>query len=238
MHYAYLISRISPNVMLAPMHQVAQAQVEEATNMRKNLDEDRVFDSKPSNCTNSKTTEQTSKKSAAAIAAEVADKLAASTSSQYIMTSVLSTFAAEEAKNAGLSTSATSASSFSSGNVPVPDPNAFVPNPSQNPYQVSNSQAHYHSIPNPNPPPIQYMQPSGGIAGSYDYSNISSLPPAPPQQYMVSSMVPLMQQMVPMGQQPSTMPQQQLMVPQQTPGSFRPIQSPGMVYYNHPYRSQ
>ena len=45
---------------------------------------------------------QTPKKSAAAIAAEVADKLAASSSSQMIMTSVLSTFAAEEAKNTGL----------------------------------------------------------------------------------------------------------------------------------------
>ncbi|KAL8475050.1 hypothetical protein ACS0TY_031465 [Phlomoides rotata] len=223
--------------------QVAQAQVEEAANMRKQLDEDRVFDSKPpttSKDANSKT-EQTSKKSASAIAAEVADKLAASTYSQYIMTSVLSTFAAEEAKNAGLTTPATSATSFSSGKVPISDPNTFVPNPYQTSIQgqVSNSQAHYHSIPNPTS--VQYMQPSGGIAGSYDYGNLNSLPPPP---YMVSSMVPLMQQqMVQMGQQqPSTLPQQQpMMLSQQTPGSFRPLapmQTPGMVYYNHPYRSQ
>ncbi|KAI3462035.1 hypothetical protein Pfo_018698 [Paulownia fortunei] len=250
--------------------QVAQAQVEEAANMRMRLDEDRVFDSKPLTTSDANANpEQTSKKSAAAIAAEVADKLAASTSSQYIMTSVLSTFAAEEAKNAGLTTSSTSttfSSSFSnsmskSENLhPVSDPNVFMPaqlNPSQNnPYQsvvvhqpsiqgqISNSQAHYHSIPNP---PLQYMQPSGGIAGSYDYGSLTMPPgphpPAPPS-YMVSPLVPLIQQppqmtqqqLLTMGHQPSTLPQQ---LP--APASFRPlapIQAPGMVYYTHPYRSQ
>ncbi|XVF20871.1 hypothetical protein REPUB_Repub12eG0040400 [Reevesia pubescens] len=45
---------------------------------------------------------ETPKRTAATIAAKVADKLAASNSSQMIMHSVLSTFAAEEANNAGL----------------------------------------------------------------------------------------------------------------------------------------
>ncbi|XP_057807061.1 LOW QUALITY PROTEIN: uncharacterized protein LOC131021785 [Salvia miltiorrhiza] len=93
--------------------QVAQAQVEEATSMRKQLHEGRVFELKPSTDDNANS-EQTSKKSAAAIAAEVADRLAASTSSQYIMTSVLSTFAAEAAKGAGLTSSSTTTTSFSS----------------------------------------------------------------------------------------------------------------------------
>ncbi|TKY47628.1 Regulation of nuclear pre-mRNA domain-containing protein 1B [Spatholobus suberectus] len=66
--------------------QVAQAQVEEACNMRKLLDSE------------DSSQKASTAKSAAVIAAEVADKLAASSSSQLIMTSVLSTFAAEEAK--------------------------------------------------------------------------------------------------------------------------------------------
>ncbi|KAL3637410.1 hypothetical protein CASFOL_018578 [Castilleja foliolosa] len=83
---------------------VAQAQVEEATNMWTRLDdENRVFDPKPLTDANDKS-EQTSQKSTAAIAAEVADKLTASTSSQYIMSSVFSTFAAQEAQSAGLTT--------------------------------------------------------------------------------------------------------------------------------------
>ncbi|XP_011097607.1 regulation of nuclear pre-mRNA domain-containing protein 1B [Sesamum indicum] len=254
--------------------QVAQAQVEEATNMRIRLDEDHVFESKPS-CTSTDASakqEQTSKKSAAAIAAEVADKLAASSSSQYIMTSVLSTFAAEEAKNAGLTTSSTSTTSFSlsfnspmskSENLrPISDPNVFMPPqltpPQNNPYQsivvpqpsipgqISSSQAHYHSIPNPTS--LQYMQPSGGIAGSYDYGSLPPLPPGPPPpappSFMVSPMVPLMQQPLTMGHQQSTLAQQQsipISQPPPGPAGFRPLapmQAPGMVYYTHPYQSQ
>ncbi|KAL0424394.1 UNVERIFIED_CONTAM: Regulation of nuclear pre-domain-containing protein 1A [Sesamum radiatum] len=254
--------------------QVAQAQVEEAANMRMRLDEDHVFESKPSSTSidaNAKQ-EQTSKKSAAAIAAEVADKLAASSSSQYIMTSVLSTFAAEEAKNAGLTTSSTSTTSFSSSfnspmskseNLrPISDPNVFMPPqltpPQNNPYQsilvpqpsipgqISSSQAHYHSIPNSTS--LQYMQPSGGIAGSYDYGSLPPLPPGPPPpappSFMVSPMVPLMQQPLTMGHQQSTLAQQQsipLSQPPPGPAGFRPLapmQAPGMVYYTHPYQSQ
>lgn len=240
--------------------QVAQAQVEEATNMRKQLDEDHVFEPKPSTTStdaNAKP-DQTSKKSAAAIAAEVADRLAASTSSQYIMTSVLSTFAAEAAKNAGLTSSSTSTTSFSSKSESpsVSDPTAFMPaqvTPSQNPYQavvaqpsiqgqVSNSQAHFISI---QPSMQQYMQ--SGMAGSYDYGGLTPMlpgppPPAPPS-YMVSPMVPLMpqtpqitqQQMLSMGHQTVPMPISQQPPP---PASFRPLAPPGMVYYSHPYRSQ
>ncbi|PIN14487.1 Regulator of nuclear mRNA [Handroanthus impetiginosus] len=250
--------------------QVAEAQIDEMATMRKRLDdESHVSESKPltpATDADSKQDQKT-KKSAAAIAAEVADKLAASSSSQYIMTSVLSTFAAEEAKNAGLTTSATSSttslsssfnSSISSSEklTPVSDPNVFMPNPS-NPYrsvvrpqpsipgQISN---HYHPI--TNPPPLQYMQPSGGITGPYDYTSLPPLqppgphPPAPPS-YMVSTMVPLLQQPLPMGHhQPSTLTHQQPMPLSQqmpAPASFRPVvpmQGPGMVYYTNPYQSQ
>lgn len=77
--------------------QVAQAQIEEAANMRRRLNNEPVIATTNSSGVNSR---EGTKKTAAAIAAEVADKLAASTHSQQIMTSVLSTFAAEEAKNA------------------------------------------------------------------------------------------------------------------------------------------
>lgn len=72
------------------MLQVTEAQIEEAANMQRRL----------KNEPNKKSIEG-SKKSTAAIAAEVADRLAASSHSQQIMSSVLSTFAAAEAnKNA------------------------------------------------------------------------------------------------------------------------------------------
>ncbi|EYU24021.1 hypothetical protein ABFS82_12G009500 [Erythranthe guttata] len=224
--------------------QVAQAQVEEAELMRKHLNEDRTFEPKKSN----PPTEKVNGKSAQQIAAEVADRLAASTSSQYIMTSVLSTFAAEEAKNASLTTS-------SSGNNP-PQQQHNPYNMVQPPPQISNSQAHYiHSIPNP-----PYNM------GSYDYNGGLALqtgPPAPAPPYMVSPMVPLMQQQAPQmphqqQQPPPQMPHQQPLPPQMThqqqmvtmghqqqpqgPASFRavgPMQAaPGMVYYTHPYGSQ
>ncbi|KAG8373329.1 hypothetical protein BUALT_Bualt11G0012900 [Buddleja alternifolia] len=233
--------------------QVAQAQVEEASNMRKRLDEDRVFDPKPLTSSTDVTAKpaQSTKNSAASIAAMVADKLAASTSSQYIMTSVLSTFAAEEAKNAGLTKSSPSTPSFSSA---ASDSNLFMqgqPSPAQsNPYPGPgplNPQAQYHSI--PNPPPMQYMQPPGGITGSYDYNSLPPLPPGPPPpvpSYMVNPMVMAQQQQLAMGHQPLALPQQQNVTfsqqpPAPTPASYRPLapnQAPGMVYYTHPYQSQ
>ncbi|KAL2504580.1 ENTH/VHS family protein [Abeliophyllum distichum] len=258
--------------------QVAQAQAEEAANMQKHLNEDHVTDSKASVASADTNTNpaKTTKKTASAIAAEVADKLAASSSSQYIMTSVLSTFAAEEAKNAGIVKSSTSSTSFSSVfNTPmsksVSDQTVFMaaqqPNPPQNnPYQshmvplpsiqgqISNSQSLYHSL--PKPPSQQYLQPSGGIVGSYDYGSLPPLPPGPPppppSSYMMSSMVPFtqqppqmtQQQPLMMGHQPSTLSQQQTgPVPQQphatpSPRHFTPFQAPGMLYYGHPYQSQ
>ncbi|KAL2498770.1 ENTH/VHS family protein [Abeliophyllum distichum] len=262
--------------------QVAQAQAEEAAKMRKRLHGDHVEDAKPSTVSsdaNTKPAAQTTRKSAAAIAAEVADKLAASSSSQYIMTSVFSTLAAEEAKNAGLMKPSTSSAPFSSGfntlilkpenHLPVSDPIVFISAPQLNPPQNNayqslvatqptiqgqiDSQAQYHSIPNP---PRQYLQPSGGIVGLYDYGSLPPLPPGPPPPapppYMVSPMVPLVQQPLQisqqqplaMGQQPHTFSQQQPgPLPQQPPPdpNFRllpPMQAPGMVYYGLPYQSQ
>ncbi|KAJ7956875.1 Regulation of nuclear pre-mRNA domain-containing protein 1B [Quillaja saponaria] len=162
--------------------QVAQAQVEEASNMRKRLgDEDfvmRVSTASSLAMGANGIPEQTTKKSTAAIAA-LADKLTASSSSQLIMSSVLSTFAAEEAKNAGL-TKASSDTTLTSqpdkfmpvsdSNVLMPSqqriatpshsyPSILVPQPTmQNQILVSHGQ--YHMLPNPSS--NQYMQPTGG----------------------------------------------------------------------------
>ncbi|RDX73777.1 Regulation of nuclear pre-mRNA domain-containing protein 1B [Mucuna pruriens] len=201
--------------------QVAQAQVEEACNMRKVLD-------------NEESSERASSaKSAAAIAAEVADKLAASSSSQLIMTSVLSTFAAEEAKNAGLISESTSKQEISMASS---DPHVFMspqqliatPNHSypsflvaQPPLQSAapSSQGQYHmpgngSIP---PPPShhQYVQSTGGIISPYGYSSIPPLPPPPPPPH-VGPMLPLTHQ--------------QITQQAPTPPTFRPLQPPGMCY--------
>ncbi|KAF8411518.1 hypothetical protein HHK36_004070 [Tetracentron sinense] len=241
--------------------QVAQSQSEEANSMRKQLNnEDYVAAPNPSSSTpqidvNSKPGE-TPKKTAAAIAAEVADKLAASTYSQLIMTSVLSTFAAEEAKNAGFTTPPTTSSSFTSGPtnsvtdlrpklekpMSVSDSNVFVaaqPHlaPQAHQYQPSihgqgsSSQAQYNFL--PNPPAQQYLQPSGGIMTGlpYGYGNFPPLPPGPPPPppHVMNMAVPFTQQ-----QQPIPLTQQQ----PPAPPSFRPLQLPGMVYYSHPYLSQ
>lgn len=200
--------------------QVAQAQTEEARNMRKRLkDETHVA------TINSNT--KPSKKTAAAIAAEVADKLAASSSSQLIMASVLSTFAAEEAKNASLTKTSGPISSAPTP-VSVPDPSnvymtATQPNHLYQSVLVSQpimqsqtpiSQGQYHIYSNPSSQ--QYVQ--------YGYSTIPPLPPGPPPPTMVSPMVPLAQQqpVVGVAQQPPA------------PPSFRPLQSNGMAYYGHP----
>lgn len=235
--------------------QVAQAQSEEAENMRKRLDDENyVADSKPSTATPPSVAADAkagSKKSAADIAAEVADRLAASTSSQYIMSSVLSTFAAEEAKNAGLTKTTTVSNSFSAVSkpeqpLPVSDHNVFMTKQTLNlsansPYQtvlmpqptlIPNSQAQYHSLPNPHSQ--QYMQqPSGGIVTSYAYANVPPLPagppPPPPPSYMMSPMVPLTHQQMQMSHQAALPP---------APPSFRPLQPSGMVFYAHPHHSQ
>ncbi|KAJ8765692.1 hypothetical protein K2173_014814 [Erythroxylum novogranatense] len=223
--------------------QVAHAQVEEASNMRKWLD-DENYVAKALIPTN-QSVEQTPKKSAAAIAAEVADKLAASSSSQLIMHSVLSTFAAEEAKNAALIKASTpnpyasmpvnsaSESSKPENTLTVSEPNVFVPaQPATAPLnhsyqsvrlpqatvqnQTPSSQAQYHML--PSPPSQQYIQPSGGIISPYGYGTISPLPPGPlpPPPYMVSPMVPLTHQPSQITHQQSLqLPQQQQPIAQQ-----------------------
>ncbi|KAG2716541.1 hypothetical protein I3760_03G131800 [Carya illinoinensis] len=244
--------------------QVAQAQAEEASNMRKRVD-DEDYISKPSTATtttdaNTKA-EQTPRKSAAAIAAEVADKLAASSSSQLIMTSVLSTFAAEEAKNAGLTQVSAPSNSLtsmpnSSGSesmakpeksMPVSDPKAFMsaqpftvpPNHSYQSVLVPQSAMQNHAPTSqaqyhmlPNPSQ-QYLQPSGGIMAPYGYNSLVPLPPGPPPPppHMVSPMVPMTLQVT---------QQQTIPLTQQPPAppSFRPLQPPGMVYYGNPRHSQ
>ncbi|KAF5749832.1 regulation of nuclear pre-mRNA domain-containing protein 1B-like [Tripterygium wilfordii] len=247
--------------------QVAEAQVEEASNMRGRLnDEDWV--SKPSSLASSPVdvnvkAGQTPGRTAAAIAAEVADKLTASSSSQMIMHSVLSTFAAQEAKNAGLtkassaSNSATSIVTSSASDsaprseksLPVSDPHIFMPVPFSAPpnhsyqsvlvpqptmqNQVSAQQAQYHIL--PTPPSQQYLQPSAGLMTPFGYTNIPTFPqgPPPPPPHMVSPMVPLAMQ------QPLSLPQQPNPLIQQAPGppSFRPLQPPGVIYYGHPHHS-
>lgn len=233
--------------------------------MRKRLDDENyVADLKPSTATpptvdaNAKVG---AKKTAAAIAAEVADKLAASSSSQYIMSSVLSTFAAEEAKSAGFtkSTSINNSNSKTEQPFAVSDRTIYMPAPTINlpsnspyqtvlvpqPSQIPNSQSQYHTL--SNPPVPQYMQPSGGIVTSYAYGSIPSLPPGPPPPppplYMMSPMVPLTHQSLQMTQQQQQLTLGHQPLPQQPPPppSFRPLgpmQPSRMVFYTHPHHSQ
>lgn len=219
--------------------------------MRKQLnDEDYI--PKPSTTTTSSVdmnavAAQTPKRTAAAIAAEVADKLTASSSSQMIMHSVLSTFAAEEAKHAGLVKASTVSSSFtdpvlkSEKPVPVSDPNIFMPaqslaGPPNHSYQTvlmpqpalpnqaPSSQAQYHLVPNPSPQ--QYLGPPGGVMTPYGFNSIPPMPAGPPPPHMVSPMVPLTQQplqmtqqQIPLAQQQAPLNQQQLpILTQQPPG--------------------
>ncbi|KAG4387527.1 hypothetical protein GLYMA_11G237400v4 [Glycine max] len=211
--------------------QVAQAQIEEACNMRRILDNE-DFSQKVSVA-----------KSAAAIAAEVADKLAASSSSQLIMTSVLSTFAAEEAKNAGLTSESTSKHEipmtssdphmFRSPQQLIAAPNHSYPSvlvaqppPLQN--AAPSSQGQFHML--SNPPSQQFVQSTGGIITPYGYGSIPPLPPAPQLPTHVGAMVPLTHQTL------QITPHQQIPITQQAPAppTFRPLQPPGMVYYtNH-----
>ncbi|XWS41511.1 hypothetical protein CRYUN_Cryun17cG0088000 [Craigia yunnanensis] len=194
--------------------QVTQAQAEEACNMRKRLsDEDYVSTSSATTIlsidANAKAVE-TPKRTAAAFAAEVADKLAASSSSQMIMHSVLSTFAAEEAKNAVLIkvsaqssslasvpiNSVTDAISKSEKSMRIADSNGFMPAqplaaPINHSYQsvlvpqpAMQSQS-TTSQPQyhmlPNMASQQFLQPSGGTLTPYgSYGGMPPLPPGPP----------------------------------------------------------
>lgn len=222
--------------------------------MRKRLDDDNFVQKASTLATDAKSkSEPPNKKSAAAIAAEVADKLTASSSSQLIMTSVLSTFAAEEAKNAGLSSAS---SSNPDNSIQASDPNVFrstqqmVPTPShsfpsvivaqptmQN--QASISQGQYHLLGNPTSQ--QYMQSTAVIPG-YGYANVPSLPPPPPPPlHMVGPVMPMAHQTIQISQhQPAPINQHQPMTMSQqvpVPPSFRPLQPPGMVYYGNHHHS-
>ena len=244
-----LISQQNINLLCFINFQVAHAQAEEASNMRKRLNDENFTVAKPSHATspleaNAKVG-QASKRTAADIAAEVADKLTASSSSQLIMTSVLSTFAAEEAKNAGLTKTSTVSNSFTpmpsnskpENSMPVSDPNVFMSTqtltaPPNQPYQsviiapptmqsqTPTSQTQYHML--PNPPSQQYLQPSGGIMNPYGYGSIPPLPPGPPPPpstlHMVNPMAPLpQQQSIPLVQQPALLTHHQPMPLTQQP---------------------
>ncbi|XP_022739762.1 regulation of nuclear pre-mRNA domain-containing protein 2-like isoform X3 [Durio zibethinus] len=217
---------------------VAQAQAEEACNMQKRLsDEDYVSTSATtiqSIDANAKAGE-TPKRTAAAIAAEVADKLAASSSSQMIMHSVLSTFAAEEAKNAGLIKASTQSKSLTSvpinsvtdanskmeKSMPVADSNVFMPAqalnaPINHSYQsVLVSQPAMPSQTTtsqpqyhvlPNIATQQFLQASGGTLTPYgSYGGMPPLPPVPPPPPPPYMVSP----MVPLTPQPLPITQQQ-----------------------------
>lgn len=190
---------------------------------------------------------QTPKKSAAAIAAEVADKLAASSSSQMIMTSVLSTFAAQEAKNTALTKTnnglhaftskpmSSSANSITKPEAPAvgSDPNVYM-SMQQHPATANHS---YQSVMVPQPtmqsqapnsqtqyqmlphaPSHQYLQLSNGVLTPYGYGNLqSSTPPQRPMPHMVSPGMSLTQQML---QQPLPIAQQPSPMIQTQPGPF------------------
>uniref|UniRef100_A0A803KXJ3 CID domain-containing protein n=1 Tax=Chenopodium quinoa TaxID=63459 RepID=A0A803KXJ3_CHEQI len=240
---------------------VAQAQAEEANNMRKRLNDENYVATPIANAGKSK-------KTAADIAAEVADKLTASSSSQLIMTSVLSTFAAEEAKKkAGLAKPNSVSSSYPSQSVslalnsmstqeqPSSVSLAAAP-PNQYQSMLVNQQNMQNMSPNPqtqyqllsNPTSQQYAQTPRGI-NSYGYGGLP--PPGPPPPHVMHPMMPMaqnqmqmnQQQMMPMAQQSAQLSQQQqsMMLMQQqppAPPSFRPLQPPGMVYYTQTHQLQ
>ncbi|XP_022984896.1 uncharacterized protein LOC111483036 isoform X2 [Cucurbita maxima] len=214
--------------------QVAQAQAEEAKNVQNRLN-DEGYLSKRSTINSNAKAGRSPNKSAAAIAAEVSVKLAASSSYQMIMTSVLSTFAAEEAKNTVLTKTNNGSNAFTPNPVRsansitkpeasaiVSDPNVFMsmqplPAPANHSYQsvmvpqpamqsqAPNSQTPYQML--PNAPSQQYMQLSNGVLTPYGYGSLPSSTPVPPPPIprMVSPMVPLTQQLL---QQPMPLAQQ------------------------------
>ncbi|XP_021752001.1 regulation of nuclear pre-mRNA domain-containing protein 1B-like [Chenopodium quinoa] len=240
--------------------QVAKAQAEEANNMRKRLNDENYVATPNANAGKSK-------KTAADIAAEVADKLTASSSSQLIMTSVLSTFAAEEAKKkAGLAKTNSVSSSYPSQSVSSAlnsmskqeqPPSVSLPAAPPNQYQsmLVNQQNMQNMSPNPqtqyqllsNPTSQQYAQTPRGI-NSYGYGGLP--PPGPPPPHVMHPMMPMaqnqmqmnQQQMMPMAQQSAPLSQQQSMMLMQqqppAPPSFRPLQPPGMVYYTQTHQLQ
>eukprot|EP00262_Sarcandra_glabra_P005284 TRINITY_DN16706_c0_g1_i1.p1 TRINITY_DN16706_c0_g1~~TRINITY_DN16706_c0_g1_i1.p1 ORF type:complete len:493 (-),score=87.35 TRINITY_DN16706_c0_g1_i1:958-2436(-) len=221
--------------------QVAQGRVEEASTMQRRLNDPSFSTATP---TDSNAPGETSKKTAAAIAAEVADKLAASTFSQQIMTSVLSTFAAEEAKNAGVATPTNTPSSFLDcpsdkrpkleKPMPVSAPThqtqtVLVHQPTMQ-GQISTTQPQYALL--TTLPAQQFIQPSGGmlVGLPYGYSSLPPPPPPPPPPHVMNLARP-----APLPMQQQSAP---LVMQQPAPPSFRPLQAPSMAYYTHAHQSQ
>jgi regulator of Ty1 transposition protein 103 len=79
--------------------QLAEVTVNQAANMRRRLNNEPIINSKPKPHAIGHTESDTMKKTAATTAADVADRLAASSRSQQIMSLVLSSFAAQEVKS-------------------------------------------------------------------------------------------------------------------------------------------
>ncbi|KAL5982063.1 hypothetical protein ACLOJK_016132 [Asimina triloba] len=239
--------------------QVAQAQVEEAGNMRRRLSGElgvTTANSLSSVGTHGESHQArgTHRKTAAAIAAEVADKLAASTFSQQIMTSVLSSFAAEEAKNAGLVTSTDPSNSITGfppekkpkldnsapaspfitaqppAILPTNPPPVFMHQPSVQ-SQPSTSQTQYTMLPTPSS--HQYMQPSGGMmmAMSYGYHTMPPPPPPVPLTHGMNLPRPALVNQQPMALQLSVPlpPQQPMPLTLRQPSSLTPQQPMPLV---------
>ncbi|KAJ6791684.1 regulation of nuclear pre-mRNA domain-containing protein 1B [Iris pallida] len=223
--------------------QVAQGQAEQAANMRRRLNNEPIVPPltsapppKPISNGPTPSSTDTSKKTAAAIAAEVADRLAASTHSQQIMTSVLSTFAAEEAKNANLASS----SNTNLQPKPVKPPETtttFVPvqsmpqavlvqqAPMQN--QVATvAQPQYNIFATPGQ---QYLQPSGGMMIGLPYAYTAMPPPPPP---------PPPPQMMNLARPPPLAQQQPTMIQQPAPPQPPPHMQQPMVMHQPMHRTQ
>lgn len=195
---------------------------------------------------------QKSQKTAADIAAEVADKLAASSSSQFIMTSVLSTFAAEEAKNAGLVTTTASASNSLPPNPMTPNhiskleqqPLSAQPSPTTPAHQYQSMVINQPTLQTPSPSAQtqyqqllpstassqQYAQTSRGVTPFGNYGSFAPLPPGPPPPppHVMNPMMPMAQTQMQMNQQQllPLMQQQQPMLAMQQQQQQQPPAPP------------
>ncbi|XP_076916384.1 uncharacterized protein LOC143576076 [Bidens hawaiensis] len=152
--------------------QVAQAQREEAKNTRKRLeDENYITDIKAPSV-------DAPKKSASNIAAQVADRLTASTSSQYIMSSVLSSLAAEQ----GLTKTSPLSVSYQPL-LPNSQQPQFMQPPSHQYLQPPATTFPYGGVstppmPMPTPPPPSYMM----VPVTHQGSSMAPAPTPPPLQ--------------------------------------------------------
>ncbi|CAO2827822.1 unnamed protein product [Amaranthus hypochondriacus] len=223
--------------------QVAEAQAEESNKLRQQLN-DESYVALPNSDAGK------SKKTAADIAAMVADKLTASSSSQMIMTDVLSSFAAEAAKNAGLAKANSVSDSYPPQSVSqAPNLMSKLEQPSsvllpvvataapavqyhqsmlvnqQNLQNISpNPQAQYQLL--SNAPTQQYAQTPRAV-NSYGYGILPPTPPQlPPPPHVVGPMMPLGQPQLQMNQQLMPMAQQSAALSLQQPMPMMQQQPP------------